>query len=187
MEFVVGGSVVLAGVHAIAWPFVAPALRKHCLPYVAATKEQVALVTSVCRQRKVRSVVDLGSGDGVLCIELARRLGIRARGVELNPYLVWYARARAHFARVDELCRFERRDLFEADVSDVDAVALFVVPAMMPDLEAKLARELRPDALVIAGRFPLATWEPVDHVTHDRRSSGYNVNQLWVYQRVNES
>ena len=66
----------------------------------------------------------------------------------------------------------------------VDAVARFVVPAMMPDLEAKLASELRPDALVIAGRFPLATWEPVDHVTHERKSSGYNVNQLWVYQRV---
>lgn len=44
-------------------PFVIPALRKHCLPYVPATPVQIR---TVVRQLKGRTgkVVDLGSGDG---------------------------------------------------------------------------------------------------------------------------
>ncbi|KAJ8604501.1 hypothetical protein CTAYLR_000896 [Chrysophaeum taylorii] len=181
MEWVAAGGIALAGVHAIAVPFVLPAFRKHCLPYVAATAEQISLVRRACEARGVRHLVDLGSGDGVVCIEMAR-LGIRTHGVELNPILVWQSRLAARRANVGRLATFERGDLFRADISSADAVALFVVPAMMPDLEKKLAAELRPDALVLAGRFPLETWTPVDHLVHPRASSGYNVNQLWVYE-----
>ena len=81
-----------------------------------------------------------------------------------------------------ELCTFERGDLFKADVSDADAVALFVVPAMMSDLEDKLARELPRDACVLAARFPLATWTETRHDVHTVKSRGYNVNQLWEYE-----
>ena len=44
-------------------PFVAPAFRKVCLPYVPATTNQV---NNVLRALKGRSgnIVDLGSGDG---------------------------------------------------------------------------------------------------------------------------
>lgn len=31
------------GIVALLWPFLSPALRKHCLPYVPATSEQVVL------------------------------------------------------------------------------------------------------------------------------------------------
>ena len=105
----------------------------------------------------------------------------QARGVELNPWLVWYSRLSARRRGVAHLCSFERGDLFKANVADADAVALFVVPAMMPDLEKKLGAELRDDACVLAARFPLATWDSVRHDVHEERSRGYNVNQLWEY------
>jgi hypothetical protein len=40
---------------------------------------------------------------------------------------------------------------------------------MMPGLEKKFEREMRPDSCVIAGRFPLATWQASRH-THDTRT-----------------
>ena len=133
-----GAGAALLALVAIPAPFLLPALRKHCLPYVAANAQQLELLEKACRRRGVRRIVDLGSGDGVVCVELAKRLGVEARGVELNPWLVYYSRYSAWREGVGDLCTFERGDLFKADVSDCDAVALFVVPAMMADLEKKL-------------------------------------------------
>lgn len=62
----VTGAVVI-GLVAITTPFVTPALRKVCLPYVPATERQIANVLQMCRpvQGGVgKSLVDLGSGDG---------------------------------------------------------------------------------------------------------------------------
>ena len=58
---VTGG--VLAGICAVSTPFVSPALRKVCLPYVPATNRQVQNVMQLLKD-KPGHVVDLGSGDG---------------------------------------------------------------------------------------------------------------------------
>lgn len=56
-----GGSLV--ALYAVAGPFVAPALRNICLPFVPATNTQVKNVLSVLRSRS-GTLVDIGSGDG---------------------------------------------------------------------------------------------------------------------------
>lgn len=58
---VLGGSLV--ALYAVAAPFVTPALRKVCLPFVPATSAQVENVLRVLRARS-GSLVDIGSGDG---------------------------------------------------------------------------------------------------------------------------
>lgn len=58
---VVGGTLV--ALYAVAAPFVAPALRKVCLPFVPATTAQVENVLKVLRARS-GTLVDIGSGDG---------------------------------------------------------------------------------------------------------------------------
>ena len=45
-------------------PFVTPALRKFCLPYVPATPTQVSRLTSIMRGHAPQHVIDIGSGDG---------------------------------------------------------------------------------------------------------------------------
>lgn len=58
---VLGGSLV--ALYAVAAPFVTPALRKVCLPFVPATSAQVENVLRVL-QARTGSLVDIGSGDG---------------------------------------------------------------------------------------------------------------------------
>ena len=59
--WVLGGSCfVLVG---ISVPFVLPALRKYCLPYVPATPTQIEKVLLHLKGRTGK-VVDIGSGDG---------------------------------------------------------------------------------------------------------------------------
>lgn len=68
--FVLGG--VAIGLSIICAPFVAPALRKYCLPYVPATTQQVENIMSVLGKPVVGNVsprlLDIGSGDGRIVI-----------------------------------------------------------------------------------------------------------------------
>jgi len=61
------------GVCAVTVPFILPAARRVCLPYVPATDTQVHNVMSLLAGCKPGRLVDLGSGDGRIVIEAAKR------------------------------------------------------------------------------------------------------------------
>lgn len=179
--FYVGGASVVA-LHMIALPFIAPAFRRYCLPYVSANAIQMKMLAQNLQKNNAKRIVDLGSGDGVVCIELAQNLGIKAIGYELNPWLVLVSKIRARMAGVSHLTEFHQKDLFKGNVTNTDGVVLFVVPSMMRAIELKLEDELDDDAKVYAARFPLDTWKE-EHYESGAPTGGYNVNQLWVYSK----
>lgn len=66
VSWLVGGAGI--GLFAISIPFVLPALRRHCLPYLPATPIQIEKIVHQLKGRQGK-VVDLGSGDGrVVCV-----------------------------------------------------------------------------------------------------------------------
>ncbi|GMR42468.1 hypothetical protein PMAYCL1PPCAC_12663, partial [Pristionchus mayeri] len=91
----VAGGVALA-VSLAAIPFLTPALRKVCIPYVPATPTQLANVTRALGRtgltpKELGPLIDLGSGDGRVVLECAKQ-GIASSGVELNSILVAYSK-----------------------------------------------------------------------------------------------
>jgi outer membrane protein assembly factor BamB len=109
--------------------------------------------------KKSDVVYDLGSGDGRVVIAAAKAFGCRAVGVELDEDLVKAARAQAREAGVEKRVSFRHGDLFEADFSEADVVALYLLPEMNRRLVPKLGR-LRPGARVVAHYFPLPGVRP---------------------------
>jgi len=80
---------------ALLWPFISPALRKVCLPYVPATPAQVSNVLTGLSNRPLPSrLLDIGSGDGRIVMATAGA-GFQSTGVEINPWLVLYSRLSA--------------------------------------------------------------------------------------------
>ncbi|XP_040613628.1 ATP synthase subunit C lysine N-methyltransferase isoform X2 [Mesocricetus auratus] len=150
---ILGGALVT--LYAVATPFITPALRKVCLPFVPATSKQTENVVKMLRHRR-GSLVDIGSGDGRIVIAAAKE-GFPAVGYELNPWLVWYSRYRAWREGVHGSTKFYVSDLWK-----------------MPQLEKKLELELEDDARVIACRFPFPHWTP-DHTT------GEGIDTVWAY------
>nr|XP_003466764.1 protein FAM173B [Cavia porcellus] len=167
---VAGGALV--ALYAVATPFLTPALRKVCLPFVPATAKQIENVVKMLRRRR-GSLVDVGSGDGRVVIAAAKE-GFTAVGYELNPWLVWYSRYRAWREGVRGSTSFYISDLWKVSFSQYSNVVVFGVPQMMPQLEKKLELELQDDARVIACRFPFPHWTPA-HVT------GHGVDTVWAY------
>lgn len=166
----VGGCVV--ALYAVTAPFVLPALRKVCLPFVPATSTQVENVLKVLRTRS-GTLVDIGSGDGRIVIAAAKR-GFQASGFELNPWLVWYSRYKAWREGVHRSTSFHISDLWKVSFAQYSNVVIFGVPQMMDQLELKLSNELQSTAKVVACRFPFPSWVP-DQV------AGEGIDTVWIY------
>ncbi|XP_012283997.1 protein FAM173B isoform X2 [Orussus abietinus] len=154
-------------------PFVSPALRKICLPYVPATTVQVENVLSALRGRS-GNLIDVGSGDGRIVLAAARK-GFKADGVELNPWLIAYSKIKAATQGLASKTAFFRRDLWKFNLTKYDNIVIFGVEQMMTEIEEKFISELRKDSVVVVCRFPLPNLKPVS-------MQGQGVDTVWVYK-----
>lgn len=179
---ITGGAAVATS--AICLPFVTPALRRVCLPYVPATTLQLSNVKDALQQpwpkmpKKPRQLVDLGSGDGRV-VELGCLMGVKSIGVELNPWLVTYSRVRALKMKVPRP-QYLRTDLFKYSLAPFTDVVIFGVEQMMEELEAKMQDELDCGARVVACRFPLPNWKPIAEF-------GNGVDTVWLYEALKKT
>ncbi|KAL0818267.1 hypothetical protein ABMA28_008758 [Loxostege sticticalis] len=168
--FTTGG--VAVGLSIVCIPFVSPALRRICLPYVPATTEQLAGVTKALANRSGR-LLDVGSGDGRI-VFTAAKLGFKADGVELNPWLVYYSRIAALLNPAYRDTKFYRRNLWTFDLKPYDNIVIFGVEQMMNEFENKLLKEANNNTVVVACRFPLPNMTPIETI-------GHGVDTVWKY------
>jgi precorrin-6B methylase 2 len=128
--------------------------------YVPTPPEVVDAMLTMAKVTAGDVVYDLGSGDGRIPIEAARRFGARAVGVELDPALVERARENAKDAGVADKVTFLQADLFKTDLSEATVVTLFLSPSVNLRLRSKLQRELKPGSRIVSNRFPIGDWMP---------------------------
>jgi cyclopropane fatty-acyl-phospholipid synthase-like methyltransferase len=129
--------------------------------YVPTPDAVVTAMLDVAGVTATDVVYDLGSGDGRIVIEAARKYGARGVGIELDPELNKRAAKNAEKAGVADKVTFVRADFFKTDLSPASVVTLFLSPNINARLQAKLRRELKPGARVVSHRFPMPPeWKP---------------------------
>jgi SAM-dependent methyltransferase len=146
------------------------------------------IVEDMLRLADVRAgdvVYDLGSGDGRLVIEAAKRYGARGVGVELQADLVKAALAGAKREGVADRARFVQGDLFETDLRAATVVTLYLLPRFATRLVPKLRAELRPGARIVSHDYPLSPWPPDKTLSFDldekEAISGTTRTNLYYY------
>ena len=112
---------------------------------------------------------DLGSGDGRIPITAAKRYGIRAVGIEIDPDMVAEARANARKAGVAHLVTFVERDLFLADIGEASIVTLYLLDRLNEQLRPKLLRDLASGTRIVSHQFGMGDWQPEATRTIGRR------------------
>jgi hypothetical protein len=130
-------------------------------------------------------VIDLGSGDGRIVIEAARRFGARGLGIELDRALVEKSRASARSAGVAERVTFVVGDVLVSDISRASVVTVYLLPALMRKLQLRFIDELEPGTRVVSHAFALTSWKPdrVETVRISRPHPGQGDESrlyLWV-------
>jgi SAM-dependent methyltransferase len=129
-------------------------------PYIATDMELVDAMLRLGRVGPADILYDLGSGDGRIVIEAARRFGTRGVGYEHQEPLVLLSRARAEATGVADRVRFVADDLFRADVSEATVVMLYLGSAFNLRLRPVLLSTLAPGSRVVSNTFHMGDWRP---------------------------
>ncbi|CAF1608548.1 unnamed protein product [Rotaria sp. Silwood1] len=164
------------GLTVLAVPFLTPALRRHALPYVPATREQLDNIFNLLKQYSTKQrqhLIDLGSGDGRIVFEAIQQGFPRATGIEINRVLVYYARLKAYLSNQGNICKFKRANLWKHDLSKYDTIVLFGVDTMMEPLLKKLSKEISDESIVITCRYQFP-------IKFDR-TVGEDIDAVWLY------
>ncbi|MSQ88343.1 MAG: methyltransferase domain-containing protein [Betaproteobacteria bacterium] len=127
-------------------------------PFVVTPEAVVERMLYLAQPKAGERLVDLGSGDGRIVIEAAKRFGARGLGVDIDPRLVSLARASAKRAGVESLASFEVRDLFETDLRGVNVVTMYLLPEVNLQLLPRLIDQLKPGARIVSHDYDLGPW-----------------------------
>ncbi|MEO8145784.1 MAG: methyltransferase domain-containing protein [Betaproteobacteria bacterium] len=132
-------------------------------PFVVSPDAVVERMLYLAQPKAGDRLVDLGSGDGRIVIEAAKRFGATGLGVDIDPRLVTLARANARRAGVEALTRFEIQDLFETDLRGVNVVTMYLLPEVNLQLVPRLIAQLKPGARIVSHDYDLGPW-PFDEM-----------------------
>lgn len=128
--------------------------------FVPSTDTAVSRMIQLAQIQPQDTVIDIGSGDGKVVIELAKR-GIVAEGVEINPLLVRKATKNLKKQHLDQFGHVSRMNFWDVDFSQYTVVFVYATEKIMPKLEKKLRAELPKGARVISNHFTFPKWKPV--------------------------
>ena len=153
------------------------------VPYVQTPMEIVERMLRMAEVKPGDHVIDLGSGDGRIVIEAAKR-GATGLGVDLDGSLVKLATENAAKAGVADKARFRVMDLFDADLSPATVVTFY----LLPDFNAKLLPrllKLKPGTRIVSHDGGIGDW-PSDEKLEMRAPEkpvgvgGVSTVELWI-------
>ncbi len=127
------------------------------VPYVQTPMEIVERMLRMAEVKKGDHVIDLGSGDGRIIIEAAKR-GATGMGVDLDDNLVKLATENARNAGVADRVRFRTMDLFDADLTPATVVAFYLLPNFNEKLMPRLLK-LRPGTRIVSHDGGIGDWQ----------------------------
>ena len=102
--------------------------------FVPTPQEVVEEMLRIADVKKGDVLYDLGSGDGRIPVTAAKKFGMRAVGIDIDPQRIREANENARRNGVTDLVKFRQEDLFKADFREATVVTLY----LLPDLNVKL-------------------------------------------------
>jgi len=128
--------------------------------FVPTPHEVVEEMLRIARVKKGDVLYGLGSGDGRIAVTAARKYGIRAVGIDIDPERIMEAKENARKNAVTGLVQFRQEDLFKADFHEASVVTLYLLPDLNVKLRPRLLAELKPGTRIVSHQFDMGTWKP---------------------------
>jgi SAM-dependent methyltransferase len=153
------------------------------VPYVQTPIEIVERMLRMAEVKKGDHVIDLGSGDGRIIIEAAKR-GATGVGVEYDANLVKLATENARKAGVADRTQFRHMDLFDVDLAPATVVAFYLLPNFNEKLLPRLLK-LKPGTRIVSHDGGIGEW-PFDEKLEMRAPEkpvgvgGVSTVELWI-------
>ena len=143
--------------------------------WVPTKVEMADQMLTLAQVRPGDRVYDLGSGDGVIPIEAAKKYQVRAVGIEYNPDLVKLSQRNAERARVQNLVTFKQGDIFVENFSQATVLTLYLGENLNTKLMPAILK-MQAGTRVVSNTFRMESWIPDQEV----RISNGEMAYLWV-------
>jgi len=138
--------------------------------YVPTPYEVVDEMLKLANVKKGDVLYDLGSGDGRIPVTAAKKFGVRAVGIDIDPQRIEEAKENARKNGVTKLVEFRNEDLFRTEFREATVVTLYLLPDLNVKLRPRLLAELKPGTRIVSHQFDMGTWKPEKRVELNGRT-----------------
>lgn len=128
--------------------------------FVPTPQTAVDRMLELAELKPTDKLYDLGCGDGRIVVTAAKKYGVRAVGVDINPLRVVESERNVKTNGVADLVTILKADIFDLDFSDATVVTLYLLPELNVRLMPKLA-QLRPGARILSFDFNMRGARPL--------------------------
>jgi len=123
-------------------------------PFVPIHKARLDLALEFLNLKPGQKATDLGSGDGRVLIEIAKR-GVVSVGYEINPFLVLKTKMEIKKQGLSNLASCHWKSFWGVNFNQFDAIFIFGMSHIMKGIEKKAQKELKAGARLVCFVFPL--------------------------------
>jgi hypothetical protein len=154
-------------------------------PFVVTPAQVVERMLTMAKLGPDDVLIDLGSGDGRIVIQGAKRFGARGLGIEMNAALVETSRAAARREGVAERARFERGDALATDLAPASVLTVYLSPELNERLMPRIFAAMRPGSRVVSHDFAIGNWAPdrMERLNVPEKNNGRggeSIVMLWI-------
>jgi len=132
-------------------------------PFEGTKMKKVREIFNLANPKKGEIMADLGSGDGRIVIEFARK-GIEAHGYEINPFLVFLSRRKIRLLHLQNRAFIHCKSFWKADFSKYNIITMFQYKFFMKSIEKKIKKEAKPEAKIISNHWKFPTLKLIKKV-----------------------
>jgi cyclopropane fatty-acyl-phospholipid synthase-like methyltransferase len=104
-------------------------------------------------------------------IAAAKQHGAKAIGYEIEEELVDHSRKAIAEQKLEKLARIESSDMYKADLSDVDVVAVFLYPSVLNKLKPQFEK-MKSGTRIVSHQFPIPGNKPDKDLLTESEETG---------------
>jgi SAM-dependent methyltransferase len=134
--------------------------RGYDVPFVPTPTEVVDEMLRLAGVKAGDVLYDLGCGDGRIVIAAAKRYGVRAIGIDIDPVRIRESNDNAAKAGLSGKVRFLQEDLFKTDFKEATVVTMYLLTSVNLRLRPKILAELKPGTRLVSHSFEMGDWKP---------------------------
>jgi SAM-dependent methyltransferase len=130
-------------------------------PWIPASLKAIMLALSLADVNEDDRLVDVGCGDGRVCIVASKYLKAHCTCVEIDEELCALAEANAMHNHVRERVNIVCGDAFQQDFREFSVVYMYMYRSFNDAISKKLDKELLKGSRVVTVDFPISEWIPI--------------------------
>lgn len=127
-------------------------------PFIPSGRKRIATMLKFGEPTKQDKIIDIGSGDGRIVIELAKK-GYTVSGIEINPFLYLFSNLRIKLLGLKEKAHVYHGNFRDFDYTGYTLVLCYLYPEPMRFLGPVFKNQLPKGARIVSHAFSIPDWK----------------------------